>query len=91
MWNNRSNYLLLIKIRHQSINLTLPIPLFILNGILVILNDMASVWSKYSPHQKLPSLITSLCLELFQELRRFGSWTLMELSDGESQISIKLY
>jgi hypothetical protein len=91
MWNNRSSYFLLIQIRHQMVNITLPIPLFVLEDVLVALNDFGLLWGSFFPRQKLPSLITTLCLELFQELRRFGSWRFVEVSAGESQVSIKYY
>jgi len=91
MWNNRSSYFLLVQIRHRRINLTLPLPLFALKDLLVTFNDLGLLWSNLFPRQKLPALITTLCLELLQELRRFGRWQFAEISDGENQISIKFY
>jgi len=91
MWNNRPSYFLLIQIRHQKVNLPIPIPLFVLEDALIVLKDLGWLWGKCFPRQELPTLFTTLCLELFQELRRFGSWTLVKVWDGKSQISIKFY
>jgi hypothetical protein len=91
MSTNRPSYFLLIQLRHQRLNLTLPIPLFVLEDVLAGINDLGLLWSRFFPRQKLPALFTTHCLELFQELRRFGSWQFLEAADGKSRISLKFY
>jgi len=82
---------LLIQIRHQKGKIILPIPLFVVEDVLTGLKDLAVVWGRLFPYIKLPGLFSTICLELFRELRRFKNWQLVDISDGKNQVSIKLY
>lgn len=91
MSNNRRNFLLLIKLRHGSFGLVLPVALFVVDDLLQSLCDLAALGQWLFPRGKLPGLIANHLLVSWRELRRLGRWQLLEVADSGFSISLSFY
>lgn len=91
MWNNRPNFLLLIRLRHRSFRLVLPVALFVIEDLLQAFCDLALLGQWLFPRGKLPGLIAGQLLAAWRELRRLGRWQLLEVADREISVSLSFY
>lgn len=91
MSNNRLSSLLLIKLRHKSLKIVLPVPLFIFSELLEAAADLVALWEALFPRWKLPGLVTAQLVSGWLEFRRLGRWQLAEVAHDDHQISVSFF
>lgn len=91
MWNNRPSLFLLIKVRHRSLHLALPVALYVVDDLFQSLGDLAALAEWLFPRLRLPGLAAAAALAGWRELRRLGRWRLLEVADKDLQISLSFH
>jgi hypothetical protein len=91
MLNKCLSYFVILKLRHKSLSLVFPVPLFIFADLLRALYDLILLWEHIFPRLQLLRLTIDQITLLLVELRRLGRWTLVEFADNENKLYISFY
>ncbi len=89
----KKSRLLLIRIRHRRMSLTIPVALYIFEDLLRSFRELFLLGEKVFPGKNkfIPSAVMELSLYAYQELIRHGRWEMVNIEVEKTRVLIEFY
>lgn len=91
MWNKCFSNFLVIKLRHQAIRITFPVPLYIFGDLLQATASLLVCLGTILPPVKPLGTLAAHVEHAFAAMRQLGRWQVCEIATHDTYIAITFY